>query len=74
MSTDLIRQYVELVRAGPGNEQQRLQLLEAHRSQVLSRLASLTEDLKLINRKIEVYRERVAEGDADNLWSTPRNP
>lgn len=73
MSTDLIRQYVELVRAGPGNEHQRLQLLEAHRSQVLSQVASLTEDLKLIDRKIEVYRERVAEGDADNLWSTPRN-
>lgn len=74
MSTALIRHYVELVRAGPGNEHQRLQLLEAHRSQVLTQLNTVTEDLKHIERKIEVYRERVAKGDADDLWSTTRNP
>lgn len=74
MSTALIRRYVELVRAGPGNEPERLELLETHRAEVLARLASLTENLGLVDRKIETYRRRVADGDADELWSTPREP
>src|ERR1039458_9678209 len=52
MSTDLIRRYVQLVRAGPGNEPERLLLLEAHRDRVLGQLAALSEDLKLIDGKI----------------------
>lgn len=72
MSTALIRRYVELVRAGPGNEAERLVLLETHRDHVLDRLASLTQDLALIDGKIDVYRQRLGAGDADQLWSTPR--
>ena len=72
MPTGLIRRYVELVRAGPGNEHQRLELLESHRAQVLAQLATLTENLELIDHKIDAYRRRVADGDADDLWSTPR--
>src|SRR5215470_9897276 len=34
-----IRRYAELVAAGPGNEAQRLALLEAHRADALARLA-----------------------------------
>lgn len=73
MSTDLIRRYVDLVRAGPGNEAARLDLLETHRDHVQAQLTTLAEDLKLIERKIVVYRERVERGDADQLWSTPRD-
>jgi DNA-binding transcriptional MerR regulator len=73
MSTDLIRRYVDLVRAGPGNETERLHLLEAHRDRVNAQLASLAEDLKLIEGKIGIYRERVERGVADQLWSTPRD-
>jgi len=64
-----IRQYAELVSAGPGNEQERLALLEAHRAAVTAKLAELAENLKLIDRKINVYRGRLAAGDADQLWA-----
>jgi DNA-binding transcriptional MerR regulator len=72
MSTDLIRRYVELVRAGPGNEPERLHLLETHRDRVKTQLTTLAEDLELIERKIGIYQDRVKSGDADQLWSTPR--
>jgi hypothetical protein len=65
---------VDLVRAGPGNESERLHLLETHRDQVKAQLTTLAEDLKLIERKIVIYQERLERGVADQLWSTPRNP
>ena len=37
-----IRRYAELVSAGPGNEQERLALLEAHRAEVTAKLARTT--------------------------------
>jgi DNA-binding transcriptional MerR regulator len=74
VSTDLIRRYVELVRGGPGNESERLRLLETHRERVKAQLTTLAEDLKLIERKIGIYRDRVERGVADQLWSTPRDP
>lgn len=63
-----IRRYAELVAAGPGNEQERLDLLDAHRADVLARLAETQENLKAIDHKIEVYRESLVAGDADQLW------
>jgi DNA-binding transcriptional MerR regulator len=64
-----IRAYAELVAAGPGNEAERLALLEAHRAEVLARLAEIREHLKLIDHKIDVYQGRLAAGDADRLWA-----
>jgi DNA-binding transcriptional MerR regulator len=64
-----IRQYAELVAAGRGNEKERLALLETHRAEVLARLAETQEHLELIDHKIDVYRGRVAAGDADHLWA-----
>ena len=64
-----IRRYAELVSAGPGNEQERLALLEAHRAEVTAKLARTRENLKLIDHKIDVYRGRLAAGDADQLWA-----
>jgi DNA-binding transcriptional MerR regulator len=69
MPIKTIRRYAQLVSAGPGNEQQRLALLEAHRADVTAKIAELQENLKLIDRKIDVYRRRVAAGDADQLWA-----
>jgi len=62
----------QLVSAGPGNEQERLELLEAHRADVTAKLAEVQEHLKLIDHKIDVYRGRVAAGDADQLWAPKR--
>ncbi|TDW14208.1 MerR family transcriptional regulator [Kribbella kalugense] len=64
-----IRKYAELVIAGRGNEKDRLELLESHRSDVLSQLAELQECLDLIDHKVDVYRGRLEAGDADQLWA-----
>jgi DNA-binding transcriptional MerR regulator len=67
-----IRRYAELVSAGAGNEKDRLALLEAHRTDVTSKLAELRHNLELIDHKIDVYRGRLAAGDADRLWAPNR--
>ena len=67
-----IRRYAELVAAGPGNEKERLELMEAHRAEVTAKLAELQENLQLIDHKIDVYRGRLAVGDADQLWAPRR--
>lgn len=67
-----IRRYAELVTAGYGNEAERLTLLEEHRAEVAAHLAELAENLRLIDHKIDVYRGRVAAGDADQLWAPRR--
>lgn len=69
MPIKTIRRYAQLVSAGPGNEQERLALMEAHRAEVTAKLADLQENLKLIDHKINVYRGRLATGDADQLWA-----
>ena len=67
-----IRRYAQLVSAGPGNEQERLALLETHRDEVMARLAEVQQHLTLIDHKIDVYRGRIAAGDADQLWAPSR--
>ncbi|GES28291.1 MerR family transcriptional regulator [Streptomyces angustmyceticus] len=69
-----VRRYAELVAAGGGNEAERLEVLESHRDQVLADIAELQENLKLIARKIDVYRDRLAAGDAGQLWARHRSP
>jgi len=72
MPIKAIRRYAQLVSAGPGNEQERLALLEAHRADVTAKLAEVQESLKLIDHKIDVYRGRLDAGDADQLWAPTR--
>jgi DNA-binding transcriptional MerR regulator len=72
MPIKAIRRYAELVSAGHGNEKERLALMAAHRADVLTRLDELQENLQLIEHKIDVYRGRVAAGDADRLWAPTR--
>lgn len=72
MPIKTIRRYAELVAAGIGNEDARLALLEAHRAEVLATLAELRENLELIDHKIDVYRGRLAAGDADQIWAPRR--
>jgi DNA-binding transcriptional MerR regulator len=67
-----MRHYAELVAAGSGNEDERLALLEAHHADVLAKLAEVQEHLKEIERKIDIYRGRLAAGDADTLWAPAR--
>jgi DNA-binding transcriptional MerR regulator len=69
MPVKVIRRYAELIVAGPGNELQRLAVLESHHAQVLTKLAEIQENLRIIDHKIDVYRRRAA-GDADELMGT----
>ena len=55
-----MREYADLVRAGDGNEAERLALLEAHRAAVLEQLEAMRSNLDAIDRKIELYRDRLA--------------
>jgi DNA-binding transcriptional MerR regulator len=50
-----IREYADLVRAGDGNEPERLALLEAHREAVLEQLDAMRRNLEAIEYKIEIY-------------------
>ena len=55
-----VRAYAALCRQGDGNELARLDLLYAHRDQVLAQLAQVTDHLGAINRKIGLYEERIS--------------
>jgi hypothetical protein len=46
--------------------------MEAHRADVTAKLAEIQENLKLIDHKIDVYRGRLATGEADQLWAPNR--
>ena len=58
MPIRLIRRYAELVRAGDGNEAERLAILEAHRAEVVAKIDELQRNLELIDYKLVIYRER----------------
>jgi DNA-binding transcriptional MerR regulator len=58
MPIRLIRRYAELVRAGEGNEAERLAILEAHRAEVVAKIDELQHNLELIDYKVGLYRER----------------
>jgi DNA-binding transcriptional MerR regulator len=55
-----VRRYADLVRAGDGNEEERLDLLRAHRQVVLTRLAEVQEHLGAIDYKIGLYEDTLA--------------
>ncbi|MFW6774613.1 MerR family transcriptional regulator [Nocardioides sp. CPCC 205120] len=56
-----VRRYADLVRAGDGNEAERLELLREHRRAVLQQLAETTEHLGAIDRKIGIYTDRLRQ-------------
>jgi DNA-binding transcriptional MerR regulator len=64
-----IRHYAELVREGPGNEPQRLELLREQQARVEHQLAELKECQRIITRKVNTYEQHLAEV-GDDLWTT----
>jgi DNA-binding transcriptional MerR regulator len=64
-----IRRLAELVREGPGNEPERLELLREHQRRVEDQLAELRECLRVITRKVGVYEQHLADGTAQDLWT-----
>lgn len=71
MPVATIRRFAELVRGGPGNEVQRLELLREHQQVVAARIAELTGCLELITSKVGVYEESLRQGTAAELWRDP---
>ena len=58
-----VRRYADLVRAGDGNEAERLELLRAHRQVVLARLAEVQDHLGAIDYKIGLYETRLTDAE-----------
>ena len=56
---DMVR-YVELARRGPATVAERLELLVEHRERVLAQIDALTDDLKIIEYKIDLYSDAEA--------------
>ncbi|CAM5270550.1 MerR family transcriptional regulator [Streptomyces spiroverticillatus] len=63
-----LKRFAELVRAGRGNEAERLRLLDAHRSRVDAQIRALEECRSVINWKVGVYEEHLDRGEAGGLW------
>jgi len=64
-----IRRYADLVRAGEGNEAERLDLLAGHQRRVAEQLAELHAAHDAIAFKVELYSARLADGTAGTLWA-----
>ena len=64
-----IRHFADLVRQGPGNETERLDLLRRHEERVRARMTALADALHVISDKVETYAEHVARGTAAGVWT-----
>ena len=54
-----VKKYTDLVRAGDGNEGERLELLQNHRAQVERQLAEVSGHLRAIDYKIALYEGKL---------------
>ncbi|MGW2771866.1 MerR family transcriptional regulator [Streptomyces olivaceoviridis] len=63
-----LKRFAELVRHGPGNEAERLQLLDAHQQRVEAQIQALEECRSVIAWKVGVYADHLARGEAGGLW------
>jgi DNA-binding transcriptional MerR regulator len=60
-----MRRYAELARQGETTRAARRALFEAHRDRVLTRMAELEEDLKVLNYKIAMYGPLDVQADGN---------
>ncbi|MBE8523636.1 MerR family transcriptional regulator [Amycolatopsis sp. H6(2020)] len=63
-----LQRFAGLVRQGPGNEADRLRLLDTHRQRVDAQIEALEECRSLIAWKVGVYAEHLSRGEAGGLW------
>ncbi|QEU93171.1 MerR family transcriptional regulator [Streptomyces kanamyceticus] len=68
-----VKRFAALVRSGPGNEEDRLALLQEHERDVRARIDDLNSCLDVIHNKVDIYEHHVREGTAAGVWS-PGNP
>lgn len=63
-----LKRFAELVRQGPGNEADRLDLLDTHRQRVDAQIQALEECRSVIAWKVDVYADHLKRGQANGLW------
>lgn len=64
-----IRRYAELLAAGPGNEEQRMELLRGHEQRVRNELKQLTETLSIIESKASLYERHLNAAELGQPWT-----
>lgn len=63
-----LAQLASLVRSGPGNETERLELLRAHRARIEAQLVDLHACLALVDRKTAAYEAHLTAGGSGDPW------
>ncbi|MEN4479068.1 MerR family transcriptional regulator [Mycolicibacterium cosmeticum] len=63
-----LKRFAALVRKGPGNESERLALLDAHRARVDAQMRALEQARDIITWKTQIYETKLRDGDAEGLW------
>ena len=63
-----LQQFAALVREGPGNEVERLALLDAQRVRVELQIDALEQAREIIGWKTDTYRRHIESGRATGLW------
>lgn len=64
-----VRRYTELVRAGAGNEAERLVLMREHQERLTGQIAALNACLEIVSFKVKLYEESIASGTDDPVWT-----
>ena len=63
-----LQRFAALVREGPGNEAERLALLDAQRDRVEQQIHALEQAREVIAWKTDVYGQHLRDGNAAGLW------
>lgn len=66
-----IRRYVCLVKKGPGNERERLTVLQDQRLRLHRKIAELTSALTLLDHKVALYEDHLDRGKTSAPWAEP---
>ncbi len=68
-----LRRFAALIRQGPGNEDERLRILDEHRTRADAQITALEHARDIITWKTEVYQQHLQHGEAEGLWD-PTTP
>ena len=69
-----VRRYAELVRAGDGNEEERLALLRAHRERVRAQLDTMAAYLDAMDMKISYYAGAIDACQSPDSYLSSQHP
>ncbi|MFF3642963.1 MerR family transcriptional regulator [Streptomyces sp. NPDC002564] len=64
-----VKRFAALVRSGPGNEPDRLALLQEHERAVRAKIDDLNACLEVVHGKVVTYEQHLRDGTAAGLWA-----